>query len=238
MNGGKEIILRHDVDRLPQNALEMAKLEIEFGIKGTYYFRIVPESFDEKVITKIAELGHEIGYHYEEMDSVYKGKGQRAKLKEGDLVDEAYDLFCKNLKKIREVADVKTICMHGSPLSPFDNKAIWKKYNYRELGLIGEPYFDLDFNEFAYLTDTGRRWDGDKVSVRDKAPSSILPQRGRWGVFRSTFDIINNIDKLPDKIMFTIHPQRWNDKFLPWAKELVFQNVKNIVKRVLIKRSQ
>ena len=60
------VILRHDVDRRPLNALTTAKLENELGIRGTYYFRIVPESFDETIIKQIAELGHEIGYHYEE----------------------------------------------------------------------------------------------------------------------------------------------------------------------------
>ena len=28
-----------------------------------------------------------------------------------------------------------------------------------------------------------------------------------------------------------IHPQRWTDKPLPWVKELVWQNVKNLVKK-------
>lgn len=45
--------------------------------------------------------------------------------------------------------------MHGSPLSKYDNREIWKKY---------------DFNQFFYLTDTGRRWDG-KYAVRDKVES-------------------------------------------------------------------
>ena len=39
----KVIILRHDVDLLPLNSLEFAKIEAKNGIKGTYYFRIVPE---------------------------------------------------------------------------------------------------------------------------------------------------------------------------------------------------
>ncbi len=40
--------------------------------------------------------------------------------------------------------------------------------------------------------------------------------------------------ELPDKIMMTFHPQRWNDKPLPWLKELVFQSVKNQLKKVLV----
>ncbi len=55
---------------------------------------------------------------------------------------------------------VSTVCMHGSPLSRVSNLDLWKKYDYRGLGIIAEPYLDIDFDEVFYLTDTGRRWDG------------------------------------------------------------------------------
>jgi hypothetical protein len=35
--------------------------------------------------------------------------------------------------------------------------------------------------------------------------------------------------------MLTFHPQRWTDKPLPWLQELVLQNVKNVVKRLMIR---
>ncbi len=62
--------------------------------------------------------------------------------------------------------------MHGSPVSKWDSRLIWKKYDYKKLGIIGEPYFDVDFSKVLYLTDTGRRWDGEKVSIRDKIDNS------------------------------------------------------------------
>ena len=56
--------------------------------------------------------------------------------------------------------------------------------------------------------------------------------------FRSTFDIIEAAERglLPDKIMLNTHPQRWDDRFGPWVKELVWQNVKNVAKRVIVRR--
>jgi len=254
---------------LPLNSLHTAEIENSLGIQGSYYFRIVPQSFNEKIIKQIADLGHEIGYHYEEMDTVYRkwkmenGKWKR-EIKEEELIDEAYELFCRNLEKMRQVADIKTICMHGSPLSKFDNKAIWEKYNYRDLGIIGEPYFDINWNEWGYLTDTGRRWDAGAASVRDKVgskeegvnsnqKSEIRNQKsevslptgkegsqqlvGQINCFKTTQDIIDNVDKLPDKLMITIHPQRWTNRPLPWLKELVFQNAKNVVKRYVVNKS-
>ena len=41
-------------------------------------------------------------------------------------------------------------------------------------------------------------------------------------------------EQFPDKVMFTFHPQRWHVSFSPWLKELIFQNMKNRVKSVLI----
>jgi hypothetical protein len=54
----------------------------------------------------------------------------------------------------------------------------------------------------------------------------------------NTFDIIPAVEQglLPDKVMLTIHPQRWHDRLIPWAKELVWQNAKNVVKAVIVKR--
>jgi len=237
----KVVILRHDVDLLPKNSLRFALIQSKMGITGSYYFRAVPESWDEAIIKEIGDLGHEVGYHYENMDTVYsKIKDKRKKIK-GDtmeydkLVDFAYDDFRYNLDKLRKLVEVKTICMHGSPRSRFDNKAIWDKYDYRSLGIIGEPYYDVDFNKVFYLTDTGRRWDGWKTSVRDK-----VPQQEQWIkqglVFHSTNDIIKAVNegRLPDKVMFTFHPQRWNSNIFLWSKELILQNIKNKIKQHLI----
>ena len=225
----KSIILRHDVDLLPQNSLRFAKIQAGKGIKSTYYFRAVAESWDESIIKEIQDLGHEVGYHYENMDTC------------NGIVDKAWDDFRFNLDKLRQLVEVNTICMHGSPRSKFDNKEIWNKYDYRSLQIIGEPYYDVDFNEVFYLTDTGRQWDGWKSSVRDKVPQQELWLK-QGLTFHSTKDIINtlNIGKtesgisMPNKIMFTMHPQRWTEGTLTWLKELILQNLKNQVKKLMI----
>ncbi len=51
------IILRHDVDARKMNSLQTARMEKELGITGTYYFRMVPQSYDEEVIKQIARTG-------------------------------------------------------------------------------------------------------------------------------------------------------------------------------------
>lgn len=220
----KVITLRHDVDRLPQNSLRFARIQHEQGIRGTYYFRAVPESWDVSVIREIAALNHEIGYHYENLTTCH-----------GDVIKGIAD-FEENLNKLRQLVPVSTICMHGSPRSPYDSKDLWKAVDYRTYGIVGEPYFDTDFNKMFYLTDTGRMWDGYSVSVRDK----IVGHQERWNAegvtFHTTQDIIRAAEegRLPDKIMMTFHPQRWHAGFMPWARELMVQSAKNVVKRGIV----
>ena len=125
--------------------------------------------------------------------------------------------------------------MHGSPLSKYDNRILWESYNYRDYGITGEPYFDMDFNKILYLTDTGRRWDNESVSIRDKINITYTFQSGS----HSTFDIIKAASEnlLPPQIMITIHPQRWDNRLWPWIWEFVWQNIKNVGKRVVVRAS-
>ena len=210
------IVLRHDVDKRPGQSLLFARLQQEMGIRGTYYFRSVRESFEPGIIKAIGGMGHEIGYHYEDLALVEramkreKGKGSsengdrrpetgdretetgdretetgdretetgKRKTETGDrrpeagkekilniehrmsndkeVFERAIAGFAWNLARMREVADIRTICMHGSPLSRWDSRMLWERYDYRDYGIIGEPYFDVDFNTVAYYTDTGR----------------------------------------------------------------------------------
>jgi hypothetical protein len=230
------ICLRHDVDTNPENSLLFARIQHKLGIKASYYFRIIPKSFKKEIIQEIANLGHEIGYHYEDMDLANKILKQvDTNFNQEKLVIVAFKLFKEHLDLLREIFPVKTICMHGSPLSKYDNKLIWKYFDYRQLGIIGEPYFDLSSDEVFYLTDTGRRWDGADFSIRDKM--SVENEKFAYLKFHTTNDIIKAVEKgtFPDKVMMTFHPQRWTNQPVLWLKELILQNIKNQIKQSLIK---
>ena len=214
----KAIILRHDVDLRAENSLATAKIEHSLDIRATYFFRVVPQSDKPSIIKEIASLGHEIGYHYEDMAIC------------GGDTEKAIAHFDEKLNYFRQYYPVKTICMHGAPTSRFDGKDLWKKYSYRDYGIIGEPYFDVNFSYVFYLTDTGRCWDGSRFSVRDKVRTSFVQ------TYHSTNQIIEAAmqGSLPPRIMITTHPQRWTDNKTQWIKELLLQNAKNVVKRILL----
>ena len=219
----KYVILRHDVDRHPQNALRMAQVERSQRAKGTFYFRVGKESNQPEVIRTIAALGNEIGYHYEDMQ-LCKGK-----------IDQAWEHFKVWLGYFRLYYPVETICMHGVPFSKYDGRELWKKYDYHQPGIIGEPYMDTDFSDVLYLTDTGRCWDGFKIAVRDKINEHQAEWCAKGWVWHSTKDLIRAIetDQLPPHVMLTTHPQRWTNHKFYWWRELIWQNAKNVVKWIL-----
>ena len=98
---------------------------------------------------------------------------------------------------------------------------------------------NVDFSDVFYLTDTGRRWDGWCVSVRDK----VLQYQEQWEneglTFHKTDDIINalNSDGHPihnKKLLVNTHPQRWMPFGVAWVREAILQNAKNVVKRIIV----
>ncbi len=220
------VILRHDVDLKANNALATAKIEQSMGIQASYYFRIVEQSNQPEIISAIVDLGHEIGYHYEDMAIC------------GGNPEMAMEHFQRQLTYFRQFYPVKTICMHGSPRSRFDGRDLWKKFDYHDFGIIGEPYFDVDFSKVFYLTDTGRRWDGFNVSVRDKVPIYQDKWIKEGLVFHTTEDIICAIKsrKLPPQLLITTHPQRWTNNCWEWTKEWMVQGMKNTIKRRIVRK--
>lgn len=239
------IMLRHDVEAKYENALLLAKLQSVEGVNGTYYFRLFPEKKNEQIIRQIASMGHEIGYHYDDLSHC---KGDR---------QQAIKRFEQHLAWLRQIAPVTSITMEGAPMSKYDNRDLWSKStllttpftthnsqltthnsqltpHYSDFGITSEPYFDLDFDRLFYLTDTARRWDGWKYSRRDKLKQQSVWNAKGWK-YHHSIDIIRalNSNTFPSQLMMTYHPQRWAVNRTQWAAEFIGQNLKNIIKRLL-----
>ena len=210
---GNSVVMRHDVDELAWNALKMAQLENKLGVRATYFFRIVKQSNVPEVIRQIVGLGHEIGYHYEDLA-----------LAEGDEI-VAMKTFEENLNYFRQYYPVRSICMHGSSTSKYDNRLLWKDHSLSDYGLVGEPYLSVDFDKVFYLTDTGYAWDGGKFATRDIVESN-------FGLsFHKTSQIVDCIKSgnFPEKALILAHTL-WTDNRMQWdglhIRELFRNNLK------------
>ena len=196
---GKSVVMRHDVDEKAWNALKMAQLENKLGVRATYFFRVVKQSNVPEVIRQIAALGHEIGYHYEDLAVA------------GGDEEKAIESFKEHLSYFRGYYPVKSVCMHGSSTSKFDNRLLWNNHSLSEFGLVGEPYLSVDFEKAFYLTDTGYAWDGGKFATRDVVES-------HFGLkFHTTQQIVECIDegRFPQQALILAHTL-WTDSIVQW----------------------
>lgn len=177
------LILRHDVDLAPSKTLAMVKIEAERGLHSTCYFRTKGNLFDRKIMHQIQDMGHEVGYHFETLDTC---KGN---------FEKSITLFEQELALFRKAGIVvDTVCSHGNPRV--------KKVGYRvnneiflqdeklmaRAGILGEAYLSIDFAKLHYFSDSGRRWN----SARD------------------TKELISQIRQKPyPRIYMLVHPHWW-----------------------------
>lgn len=208
------IIVRHDVDKWPKNAQKLAEIEAKNSLKTTYYFRTIRKVFKPNIIKTIFSFKHEIGYHYE---TLAHSNGNYKK---------AHEMFINNLKRMREISPVKTICMHGSSFSKFDNRWLWNKFDYKKEGIIGEPYLDIDYSDILYLSDSGGSWSDYGQRSRDIISQAVIFQ------INDTNELIQIIEKKEfQKIILLMHPDRWNSG-IKWYYELISKRVRNNIKKV------
>jgi hypothetical protein len=162
-------------------------------------------------------LGHEAGYHYEDLA-----------MANGDY-ELAIKMFEDNLNYFRGYYPIRTVCMHGSSTSKYDNRLLWKKYSLEDYGIIGEPYLTTDFDNVYYLTDTGYAWDGGKYAVRDVVENHFNLS------FHYTDQVIRCINEgnFPHQCMLLAHTL-WTDNFTNWCllhfREFLRNHLKQIAK--------
>lgn len=195
----------------------MAKIEKEFGIVSTYFFRTVPQVYDKRIIEEIVDLGFEIGYHYEVLD---KAHGDYAK---------AIALFEQELTELRALFPVRSISMHGVPFSPYDNRDLWKKYDFRDYGIKVAAYHTLDFTKVRYLSDTGRTWDTEKSNLKDLISDAPEVQ------LAGTCTLIGYLSSELSDTCLLIHPNRWTNQPAIWIYNLGYDMLSNVAKMMIKK---
>jgi|TARA_Y100000310_G_scaffold344973_1_gene460883 hypothetical protein len=215
----KLVILRHDVDRKIKNALKLAKIENNFGLRASYYFRI-PYSYDVQLISNIFSLNHEIGLHYETLDKA-----------KGDL-NTAKNIMTKELDLLRQISPVNTVSMHGNPLTKFDNRDFWKNFKFSEFKLVGEVYLSINFEKVLYYSDTGRTWEDGKYNLKDFIPKNQKRVKDK-PVLKTTTDVINFINTENKNLYLLIHPERWSynlkQYLIALAKDLLINSIKSVI---------
>lgn len=149
----KTVILRHDVDYTIDNALSMAKVEHNLGVKSTYFFLLTTDFYNlysrnaTEKLQKILSLGHGIGLHFDEKRyDVY-------------TVDDVKQYVQKEITLLSELLnrEVNVVSMHRPSKLILNNDI--------QFDNIINSYSSKFFNEIKYISDSRMYWREDPIQT-------------------------------------------------------------------------
>jgi len=218
LDSRRVLVLRHDVDRRTRKAVKMAEIESSLGIKATYYFRCDRQGrFPDRAISRITQLNHGIGYHYE---TVTQSRGNKAK---------ALHMFERNLNRLRKIAVCRTVCRHNSPIFHYENMDLLRNERWLDFDLAGDAVLSFENANIFYLTDTGGTWGaGGGLNFCDAQAGAVFHE-----VPASTFALAAIIVNEDVPIYLNAHPERWTDSLSDRIFTYFLEWVANIAKNII-----
>jgi hypothetical protein len=193
------VCIKHDVETDVSKAYELAKIENKYGIQATYFVQSYLLEENTALLKKILDLGHEVTYHYDVLDS-----------NDGNF-ELALEEFTKTIKRFEELGfPVNTVCPHGNPLMVRDG---WKSnkdfFRNDKVASLFPQIFDVVVQasqiikrDFVYISDAGYSWkligNVDTNDVSNIGDIEIANSREVLGFVRSN-----------ENIIISSHPHRW-----------------------------
>lgn len=183
------VVLRFDVDYREGHAIMMARIAARHHLQGSFYFR---HPFDLTAIQAAAGLEHEVGYHFETLDTC-----------QGNF-EAAGRLFLEHLDTLRAAGlTVRTVAAHGSaPTAPTyqSNHDIFVHTPdlFQRADLLGETTLSIDFGQVVRFSDAGWRWRRYQYY-----------QPGTRGQPSSLKAILRELSHRDAGLYVTFHPHQW-----------------------------
>lgn len=223
------IILKHDVETNPVKALRLAQIEHKYGHCGSYYVQAYLLNTPRYVRTlkKIQELGHEVSYHHDVMDSA-----------KGNIAD-AIEEFDVNLKKFNdENFDAVTVCQHGNPVIKREGYTSNRDF-FRDASvqLRYSGIYDIMVNykeqinvRYKYISDAGYGW---KV-IFDPETNDVVPSDDK-NIPIESIDEIVGMARGKTPLIISTHPHRWQpNRFVAAIRNVIFRTIRAMA-RVMMK---
>jgi hypothetical protein len=196
---GPLLILRHDVDQHATSALTMSDIEVELGLRSTWYFRW--RTAEEAVIAELRRRGNEVGLHYETLTRKALGGDQGSADPDAPL-DAAREHLREEIATFAALfGPIRSVAAHGDTRIPeIRNGDLLRDQEWSDYGV------DYDANDAmrrhqlaAWLTDRSIAeggWSGDHD------PFALLRQR-------------------QSPILCLTHPNNWISGATLWRGRLV-----------------
>ena len=219
------LVLKHDVETKVGKAYKLAKIEHKYGHKGSYYVQayLINNPKNIKLLKKIQEMGHEVSYHYDVMDS-----------NKGDL-DKAVTEFENNRSKFEEIGfSILTVCQHGNPvierIGYSSNRDFFRSNRVQNLyPNVSDIMVDFATKKnitYTYYSDAGRNF----KMIYDPLTNDIFDSESKNIPYNSLSEILPLMDREKGNIIST-HPHRWTSLRTVYLLQLgLFNLVKSCVK--------
>ena len=178
------IFLRHDIDHSLEDAIVLAQLEKDSGIRSTYFvqlhspFYTIMDARGRECLQMLCAMGHEVGFHYD--ISYYQTMGR-------PIVPG----FKKDLALLGEIVggEIKSAARHD-PAAELLEDAVRRQL--RE-SISHDAYDDEFFKQMKYISDSNCRWRSGCCCnhLDNPAPMHILIHPVWW---------VNDAPKWEDKL--------------------------------------
>ncbi|MDA9891476.1 hypothetical protein N9D47_02500 [Planktomarina temperata] len=215
------IAIKHDVETNVKKALEIAKIEKKYNIKATYFVQSYLLSDNIELLKSISDMGHEVSYHYDVLDS--NGGNMAAAIKE----------FSDTVSRFRKHGfEVNTVCPHGNPLMQRDGWSSNKDFfRNKDVVKLFPGIFDIVVqtesfvtSEFAYISDAGYGW-----KLIGNIDSNDIVNNGdiEIGDIGNMLELVG----LHNKVIISSHPHRWSQSYTSaLAHLMIFKIIRFIAK--------
>ncbi len=224
----KNFVLKHDVETNPANALKMAKIEHKYGHKGSYYVQayLLEKQENVSVLKEIQNLGHEVTYHHDVMDS-----------SSGDI-EKAKSEFQKNVDIFKKNGfDVVTVCQHGNPVIERNGYTSNRDF-FRDKTVRGiyPGIYDIMVNypdhakKYDYYSDAGKKFN----LIYDPVNNDIIKSDEKNIPYKNLDELFETLVKSKNNFIISTHPHRWMSSTVKYVfKDMIFKVVKRVAKLLI-----
>ena len=225
----KYVVLKHDVETDVPKAFKMAQIEQKYGHCGSYYVQayLMNDESNVDMLKKMQDMGHEISYHYDVMDSC-----------KGDL-EKAISEFDANVRLfVNNGFELKTLCQHGNPIVErvgyTSNRDFFRSERvqsiYPKMADIMVDFKKKYETEYLYFSDAGRHFQ----LIYDPINNDVIKSDDKNVLYKDTDELLGALSENGGNIIST-HPHRWTKSAFKYIiKTFLFKVIKTVAK-ILIK---
>ena len=224
-------VLKHDVETNVKKAFNIARIEMEYGHRGSYYVQanLLNDVKNVKMLQQMQEMGHEISYHHDVLDS-----------NKGDL-DKAIIEYEKNVAAFENYGfKVETVCQHGNPVIERkgynSNRDFFRSEKVQALyPEVSDIMVDFQMKKcqggYKYFSDAGRKFKW----IYDPINNDIVNSDDKNVAYKDANELLTAVLELDDSSIVSIHPHRWTRCAISFIFKTAMFKIIRFTAKLLIK---